>query len=499
MSIDMFTAPRYKADHLGLPMPDDPHAVSACLPLWRHNIGYEEGDLEVHEKLQAAYPRFCFHPYVQQLCEQFLNTNGRKGLPFVSTAAADRAMRYIWEAGHVRGEIIPIQGQSACGVVVPRDDFHLLKQYWQHAGENVSSRVAEQILTNQPATVTNNQTRILVRHRVAALYENIGEENIFLFTSGMSAIAAAWRTAMSFSRSAAGTVGWTCQFGFPYVDTLKIQQRFPEARHIFLPVGGADDIQALARQCDTEPPVAVFCEVPTNPLLMTPNLAELREMANRYGFLLVVDDTLGACRNLNVLPFADLIVTSLTKYFSGYGNVLAGSLVINTRGPHAADLKKLVSDDFEETLSDADVEVLKHNSSDIDERIDRINSNAASLQQFLSQHPKVEHVYYPSSTDDAFALLKRPDRGAGGLLSIVLKNAPLNTPPVFDNLRVCKGPNLGTNFTLCCPYTILAHYDELDFVESCGVSRWLLRISVGTESIDDLKTRFAEALSFATH
>ena len=83
----------------------------------------------------------------------------------------------------------------------------------------------------------------------------------------------------------------------------------------------------------------------------------------------------------------------------------------------------------------------------------------------------------------------------GGLLSIVLRNPAETTPTVFDHLEVCKGPNLGTNFTLCCPYTILAHYTELEFVEQCGVSRWLLRISVGTEPYAELQVRFARALS----
>jgi cystathionine gamma-synthase len=66
--------------------------------------------------------------------------------------------------------------------------------------------------------------------------------------------------------------------------------------------------------------------------------------------------------------------------------------------------------------------------------------------------------------------------------------------PFFDALQVSKGPNLGTNFTLACPFTILAHYDELDFVESCGVSRYLVRISVGMEEPEAIVERFRQAL-----
>ncbi len=80
-------------------------------------------------------------------------------------------------------------------------------------------------------------------------------------------------------------------------------------------------------------------------------------------------------------------------------------------------------------------------------------------------------------------------------MSVLLKSPARTTPGVFDRLQVCKGPNLGTYFTLCCPYTILAHYNELDFVESCGVSRWLLRISVGNEPGNELLRRFESALA----
>ncbi len=62
MPVDLRTSPRWTAEDLGLPMPDSPHAVSACLPLWQHNVQYEEGDPAVVSKLQAAYPRFCLHP-----------------------------------------------------------------------------------------------------------------------------------------------------------------------------------------------------------------------------------------------------------------------------------------------------------------------------------------------------------------------------------------------------------------------------------------------------
>lgn len=492
MPANLLSSPRFQADQLGCPMPDDPHAVSACLPLWQHNIGYEEGDPQVHQKLQAAYPRFCFHPIVQQLANRFLNQSGRRGLPFVSPRAAERAAAYVRHAAQADPQIVTIDQGPVCGVTVPADSFGVLKQYWQHAGENVSSRVAELVLANRTVKCSETTARSAVRSRVAEV-QSTSPDNVFLFPSGMAAIACAWRTVRAF-RS-----GITCQFGFPYVDTLKIQQRFPGPGYEFLPTGDAADLTKLKELCETQSLAVVFCEIPTNPLLVTPDLLQLRELADAYDFLLVVDDTLGACGNVAVLPYADLAVTSLTKYFSGYGNVLAGSLVINPAGRRANELRRIITADFEETLSDADTEVLDRNSTDLRSRIFAINQNADTLAAFLRQHPAVDSVFYPSPEDPNYAVLRAPSGGYGGLLSLVLKDAADRTPAVFDALEVCKGPNLGTNFTLCCPYTILAHYDELDFVESCGVSRWLLRISAGVEPITELIARFARALKAGGH
>ena len=54
----------------------------------------------------------------------------------------------------------------------------------------------------------------------------------------------------------------------------------------------------------------------------------------------------------------------------------------------------------------------------------------------------------------------------------------------FDALAVAKGPSLGTNFTLACPYTLLAHYLETEWAETFGVEKELVRVSVGLENIE---------------
>ena len=67
----------------------------------------------------------------------------------------------------------------------------------------------------------------------------------------------------------------------------------------------------------------------------------------------------------------------------------------------------------------------------------------------------------------------------------------------FDALQWFKGPSLGTNFTLACPYTVLAHYGGLGWVAGFGVEAGLVRVSVGMEDTHDLLKLFKVALNAA--
>ena len=111
----------------------------------------------------------------------------------------------------------------------------------------------------------------------------------------------------------------------------------------------------------------------------------------------------------------------------------------------------------------------------------------------------MDQLYYPKYTAKEGYLsfvTNQQAPGYGGLFSIVLKTQE-QAERFYDALDVYKGPSLGTSFTLVCPYTVLAHYTELDWAQSFGVSPWLVRVSVGLESATDLITVFNKALDYA--
>ncbi|KAI1149723.1 pyridoxal phosphate-dependent transferase [Nemania diffusa] len=321
---------------------------------------------------------------------------------------------------------------------------------------------------------------------------NMQEHDIYLTPCGMNAIFTTHQALLS-ARPPQKSVN----FGFPYVDTLKILQKFGPGA-VFYGRGNTADLDALeARLRAGERFLALFCEFPGNPILTCPDLARIRRLADAYDFAVVVDETIGNFINVNVLPLADVVVSSLTKIFSGDCNVMGGSIILNPGGRYYGALKAAMADAvFEDTYWAEDVVFMERNSRDFVTRIDRINANAELICDVLEAHPLVSNVYYPKYNESRpnYDACRLPKGGYGGLLSCTLQTKA-HAIAFYDALETAKGPSLGTNFTLTSPYVILAHYQELDWAASFGVNPDLVRISVGLE--DNLDEIFAKALRAA--
>lgn len=125
---------------------------------------------------------------------------------------------------------------------------------------------------------------------------------------------------------------------FSYTDTVKILEKWGPGCHFF-GHGLDSDIEELENilereqsACPSAPPaLALFTEFPSNPLLRSADLPRLRALADKYDFPIIVDDTIGTFANVSVLPYADIIVTSMSKIFSGAANVTGGRSVFFVR------------------------------------------------------------------------------------------------------------------------------------------------------------------------
>lgn len=497
--MSLLTHPLWQADSLGSPLPDNDFGVSVSLPLWQHVIGYEEGDQAVVSQFRSGYPRFFLPPAIARLfeaVEQQVAGEGERCLVFPRRVHAERCVAWL-EKHHTTGRVVEY-GDEALGVAIFKaDDYATARKFWRFAGEVISARQALHALGESSAVppvpeAQGQAANQVIRLRLAQLSGQQAED-VFLFPSGMAATFAVHRMITTLFPQLQ-----TIQLDFPYVDVLKVQQFFGTGAHFF-PLVKPEEQEQLEAVLKGERIAAIFSEVPTNPLLRCVDYAKLHELLNRTQphVPLVVDDTIGTVANVDAFRVADVVTSSLTKSFSGAGDVLAGSVILNRSSKHHAAFSAFMKAHADHELWRGDAVVLEQNSRDFVERAAVMSRNSVGLYDYLSKHPKVAHVWHSiNEGGPGYTQLQRDHQGHGSLFSFVLKDAE-RTPAFYDALAVCKGPSLGTNFTLICPYTLLAHYDELAWAESCGVPRNLLRVSAGLEPLGDLIARFERALEVA--
>ncbi|WVR03892.1 hypothetical protein IAU60_000891 [Kwoniella sp. DSM 27419] len=344
----------------------------------------------------------------------------------------------------------------------------------------------------------------------------VQEDDVYLYPCGMSAIWHAFAIARSARRRRGEPEGKSVCYGFPYTDTLKILQKWGPGA-VFLGQGGVEDIPVLEELLESRKPdepriTSLFCEFPSNPLLRSPDLVRIRKLADKHGFVIVVDETIGNFINVEVVEFADVVVSSLTKIFSGDANVMGGSMILNPNSPIYDELKAVQAAEYEDIYYPEDAVYMERNSRDYRGRIKRVNDNAYDVTDFLYRRSLddpttpasgkvIKKVYYPRfQTPETYAQAQRlPSTGKGGFggLFSVTFTSEAASKAFYNTLGCAKGPSLGTSFTLASPYTILAHYLELDWAAEYGVERGLVRISVGQEDEEVLKQWFETAVAAA--
>jgi len=482
--------PAWQEEDLGLPLPDSPHACSVCLPTWASVIGYEENRPKIVNKLRTGYPRFFKHPSVERLFAEAkaqLASENEEVLVLPTRASVQRAHRWVERRAETAVRITSFNGLQV--LVVPAKAKKEIDFYWRFSGEIVSSRQAQDFLDGELRE--GSKSHLIARS--LAKFTGASVDDTFIYSSGMAAVISTLRALPGLLEGKK-----TLQIEFPYVDCLKVQELFAHGVVYLNEATGESFDEALMRIRAGEF-AGVFTEAPSNPLLRTVDINRVAEACRASKTPLIIDDSASGPINVHALRYADVVTSSLTKWISGQGDVMAGMTSIRADSPLANDFRAAFKADSSECapLYLGDAEVLLSNLKGYATRMKTVNANGLALATWLNEHPAIAEVWHPSlSHRNNYEMLMREDGGYGGLLSFALKN-PKKTPKVYDTLRISKGPSFGTPFTLVCPYTQLAHFHELEWAEGCGVPANLLRVSCGLEPIESLIATFEEALAHA--
>jgi cystathionine gamma-synthase len=328
---------------------------------------------------------------------------------------------------------------------------------------------------------------------ILARWHEVNPADVHVFPSGMAAVSALHQYLSSRSGGGEGTV----QIDFPYVDVARVQRHFGKAR--FLALRGTEAIAggletAIADGYTT----GVFCEIPANPLLDCVDLPAVAAIAAKHGVPVVADDTVASVANVALLPHADFVTTSLSKWSTGSCNVLAGAVVVRPDSPFGGGFADWLLENDAAPLGDLDAEVVADALPSLAGRMAEVNANAAAVAEHLHHHPAVRSFWYPRLDDThPYGKVARPGAGTGGLMSFALHGGEPAAAAFYDRLALDKGPSLGADFSMACPYTLLAHYDELDHAAAWGVPRDLIRLSIGTEPLDWILSALDQAFAAA--
>lgn len=362
-------------------------------------------------------------------------------------------------------------------LVLYNKDYEIYDLLRRHTGFNLSSRKVQRIIRQKSCP---NFEFDHLKKKIASL-EKTDRINCLLYPSGMAAIFSSIITCWKPNRPK------MIMLGSAYVDTLCILEKWPSRRGTLQAVfiDDTNDIEKLKDEVDLETSAIIF-EMPTNPLLQVPDLGKIVSIAHRKGAKLIVDSTIATPYNINPFDYeVDIIVHSTTKFLNGLNNHMGG--VSLTRDPALLLKLKKFQALTNSYMDPEDAIVLEKNLKGFKRRMEIINKNAVKIADYLNQNPKVGKVYYPGLKNhpDYDVAKKYLPKGYSGLMSFVLKNSNRdNADAFYDNLGhpIIKGPSLGAEQTLLCPYTILAHYnDPPEKRKKMGLDLYLFRISIGIE------------------
>ncbi|KAI0459296.1 cystathionine gamma-synthase [Xylaria acuta] len=522
--------------------PHTPHAITTHAPGWRTAERLRDRDPSLFAQLKSLYPRFSPFGLAGTLCQSI----ARKLLLPEDYGCAAFVSRDVWASNHphavsalrkqqrldaseLRYHVVEIAGVRLYVVGFPRAKAAAAIFQWQHGGLGFSTRLAEALLPHtdslvhvgefpdgvgapEPTFLPEGDSHRALRERIAGLVmracateheKSVGVDDVYLYQTGMASITRLHEAIASLR------AGPTVVFGAVFHSTHHL---FDESEGGMRYYGRADDSDVDDFETYLEGGgkcAYVFTEFPSNPVLISVDIERLRRLADKHGFFVVADDTCASFANIDLLGVADVVVTSLTKAFSGFADVMAGSVVLNPNSTRVYPaLKQAVSSRFHNEFFEADAARLLSNNEGYLARCVIHNRNASALASYfrflaLDDASPVAQVYYPPyspGSNHLQAFLRKPTAeypapGYGCLLSVEFETVE-QAAAFYDAVNLFQGPHLGAHLTISMAYNAVVFGRENPEVHAAyGLKPQQIRFSVGLEDQEVLLHRCAEALS----
>ncbi len=273
----------------------------------------------------------------------------------------------------------------------------------------------------------------------------------------------------------------------------------------------------------------VFIETLGNPKSDVTDIEGIAKIAHKHNIPLAIDNTFGTPYVIRPIEFgADIVVHSATKFIVGHGTALGGVIVDSgnfdweksgkfpqfvepNKSYHGVSFTKAVGKaafavyiraillrDTGASISPVNAFIALQGLETLSLRVERHRDNALKVAKYLSENPKVLAVHHPSVTTDKKQkeLYKKYfPNGGGTIFTFEIKGSEEDTKKFIDNLKLFSLlANVGDVKSLVIHPASTTHAElndeELDTV---GIYRNTVRVSIGTEHIDDIIYDLEEA------
>ena len=239
----------------------------------------------------------------------------------------------------------------------------------------------------------------------------------------------------------------------------------------------------------------IYIETPTNPLMDITDLAAVSELAHSRGARVGVDNTF--MTPYFQRPFelgVDFVVHSTTKFLNGHSDSIGGVLI--SRTPEDAEWFALVQKSAGAILSPFDCFLVMRGIKTLAVRMERHESNARRIVEYLAGHPKVQKVLYPGLPDHpGHEIQRRQASGFGAVITLEMGSYAA-AKELLDRLRVISlAESLGGVESLISHPASMTHASvPPERRDLLGLTDGMVRLSVGIEAVEDLLADLEQAL-----
>ena len=333
---------------------------------------------------------------------------------------------------------------------------------------------------------THNPTRFAYERCVAGLE---GGSRGFAFASGLAATS----TILELLDSGSHVVCMDDVYGGTFRLFERVRRRSAGLDFSFVDLTDPAAFEAAIRP-NTR---MVWVETPTNPMLKIVDLQAVSAVAKKHGLLMVADNTFASPILQRPLEHgADIVMHSATKYLNGHSDMVGGMAVVGDNaelGEQMAFLQNsigAVQGPFDSFLALRGLKTLHL-------RMQAHCTNAQALAEWLVTHPAIEQVIYPGLKDHPqHALAARQMDGFGGIISIRVKGGFEGAKRFCERTQLFTlAESLGGVESLVNHPAVMTHASvPVERRAVLGIHDDLVRLSVGVESLDDLRLDLDAAL-----